>query len=274
MDAIRSGIAGMSVERANARHDAFARAEALERRLLPLVAGLSVVILILVYAGFRAERSRSLAQAEAEQAGALREANARAELLARERNHRVKNLFSVILSIVTLSGRKQASSREVVEDIRARVRALSLAHSASQGGYGTARIELGPVIAKTMEPYADDGGLRVRVEGPEIDLPARTVTPIGLIVHELATNAVKYGALSVEGGMVDIGWNVEESEAGPRLVLHWVETGGPPLPAGVAEAGEGFGSKMTTLAAGQLRGTIEREWPAAGAVARLKFPLD
>jgi two-component sensor histidine kinase len=273
MDAIRREIAALSLEKANQRRESFAQAATLEQRLLPLIGVLGLAILALIYAGFRSERSRSLAQAEAEQAGALREANERIELLARELNHRVKNLFSVILSIVTLSGRKQASNREVVADIRARVRALSLAHSASQGGYGIAQVELGPVIAKTMEPYADDGGKRVRVNGSRVLLPARMVTPIGLIIHELATNAVKYGALSVETGTVDIRWETAGSEADMQLLtMSWIETGGPAITAETAASG-GFGSQMTTLAAGQLGGAIEREWPEAGAVVRLKFPL-
>ena len=271
MDAIRSEIATLSLAKAEERRTAFARAAALERRLLPLIGILGLAILALIYAGFRSERSRSLAQAEAEQAGALREANERIELLARELNHRVKNLFAVILSIVALSGRKQAPSREVVDDIRARIRALSLAHSASLGGHGADRVELGPVIARTMEPYADEGGTRVQVSGPKVELPARMVTPLGLIVHELATNAVKYGALSAEGGTVAIGWELDEDAA--LQVLRWIETGGPAIDAAAAAQAGGFGSQMTVLAAGQLGGAIERDWPATGAVVRLTIPL-
>jgi two-component sensor histidine kinase/CHASE3 domain sensor protein len=271
MDAIRNEIGRLSLASSARRRDAFVRAAGLELRLLPLIGVLGLAILALVYAGFRAERSRSLAEAEAEQATALREANQRIELLARELNHRIKNLFSVILAIVTLSGRKQAPSHELVNDIRDRIRALSLAHSASQGGYGTARVGLGPVILTTMEPYADDGATRVRVNGPEVDLPVRMVTPLGLIIHELATNAVKYGALSVESGTVDIRWQIESDGAKALLTLSWVEAGGPPVVPGIA--GDGFGSQMTTLAARQLGGSMEREWPMTGAVARLKFPL-
>ncbi|RZJ98041.1 MAG: hypothetical protein EOO76_17600 [Novosphingobium sp.] len=270
MDAIRREISRMSLDKAQRRRTAFASAEIFERRLLPLIGVLSLAILALIYAGFRAERSRSLAQAEADQAAALREANARVELLARELNHRVKNLFSVILSIVSLSGRKQASSREVVDDIRARIRALSLAHSASQGGYGTPTTELGPVIVKTMEPYADGDGTRVRVGGPRIELPARMITPLGLIVHELATNAVKYGALSVPEGAVEIAWTVAPDG---HLSLTWSERGGPAIAGETGTGAAGFGSQMTTLAASQLGGTIAREWPEQGAIARLKFPL-
>jgi two-component sensor histidine kinase/CHASE3 domain sensor protein len=274
MDAIRSEIGRMSLACADRRRDAFARAETLERRLLPLVAILGIAILALVYAGFRAERSRSLAEAEAEQAATLREANARTELLARELNHRVKNLFSVILSIVTLSGRKQASGSEILGDIRDRIRALSLAHSASLGSQGMTRAALGPVVVTTMEPYADDGGMRVRINGPDVELPVRMVTPLGLIIHELATNAAKYGALSVESGAVDIHWEIDRSNpAAPSLSLSWIETGGPPIAPEMAAGAGGFGTHMTTLAARQLGGALEREWPISGAVARLKFPL-
>lgn len=273
MDAIRREIARLSLDRASRRREAFERAASFESRLLPLVGVLSLIILVLVYAGIRAEGRRSLAEAEAEQAAALREAKEQTELLARELNHRVKNLFSVILSIVSLSGRKQASSREVVEDIRARVHALSLAHSASQGGYGTAHVELGPVIVSTMEPYGDGSGTRVRVSGPEVQLPARMVTPLGLIVHELATNAVKYGGLSIPEGRVEIAWRIDAEAGGqPQLALSWTESGGPAIDPAQAERA-GFGSQMTRLAAGQLGGTLEREWPESGAIVRLKFPL-
>ena len=179
----------------------------------------------------------------------------------------------MILSIVALSGRKPGTAREVVDDIRARIRALSLAHSASQGGYGTDSTELAPLIVKTMEPYAEAGeaaAARVHVQGPRLDLPARMITPLGLIVHELATNAVKYGALSQAEGRVEIEWVVT---AGRELVLTWRERGGPAVTMAADDAPGGFGTQMTALAAGQLGGAIEREWPAEGAIARLKFPL-
>lgn len=274
MDAIRAAITGETRERARHRRDAFERALALERLLLPLIAVLGLAILGLVITGFRAERSRAAAAAAAEQAAALREANERAQLLARELSHRVKNLFSVILSIVTLSGRKQGTSREVVESIRARIHALSLAHATSQGGGEDANVRLDAVVAATMEPYADEEGERVRIGGPEVQLPVRMVTPIGMIVHELATNAVKYGALSVEGGTVQIRWQLLADGDRRRLTLDWVEDCGSGLADPVtAPPSAGFGSQMTTLAARQLGGSLEREWPATGAVVRLAFPL-
>lgn len=276
MEAVRTAVASEGARSARQRRQAFSRAATLEQRLIPLIAILGVAIVALVAAGFRAERSRATAAAEAEQAAALREANERAQLLARELNHRVKNLFSVILSIVSLSGRKQASSSgDVVESIRARIHALSLAHAASQGGVAGTSVSMGPVIEKTMEPYADREHSRIRIAGPELELPVRMITPLGLIIHELATNAVKYGALSVEGGTVEICWEVTRGDAGSadEVTLRWAEAGGPPLAAGGEPHATGFGSQMTVLAAHQLGGGITREWPESGAAARLVFPL-
>jgi two-component sensor histidine kinase/CHASE3 domain sensor protein len=275
MDALRGEISRLGAEKAQKRRDAFARATALENRLLPLIGVLSLAILGLVVAGFRIERSRARSAAEAEQASALREANDRAQLLARELNHRVKNLFSVILSIVTLSARKQAPTAQIVEDIRARIHALSRAHVASQGKVGEATVRLGDTIDETMKPYADAEGRRVRCGGPEVELPVRMVTPIGLIIHELATNAAKYGALTTEVGSVEIAWDIADDPQGQQqLTLSWMETGGPALSSDPgSHDGTGFGSRMTVLAASQLGGRMEREWPTSGAIARLIFPI-
>jgi two-component sensor histidine kinase len=275
MDALRAEIARQMAIRAGLRSAAFQRANQQENRLLPLIGVLGIAIMALIIAGFRTERSRARSAAKADQAMVLGEANERNELLARELNHRVKNLFSVVLSIVTLSGRKQASASEIVSDIRARIHALSRAHSTSQGSGEQGIVELGPIIAQMMAPYADDEGKRVRVNGAAVAVPVRMVTPIGLILHELATNAAKYGALSTRDGCVDISWAIESpAEDAGKLQLTWIETGGPTLAFDSgAPTHAGFGSQMTVLAAGQLGGAFEREWAAAGMKCRLSFPL-
>jgi two-component sensor histidine kinase/CHASE3 domain sensor protein len=276
MEAIRREIDRQSLNAATRRREAFARTDALELRLLPLSGILGLAIVALVYAGFRSEGRRRLAEAEAAQADALRAAKEQTDLLARELNHRVKNLFAVILSIVALSSRKQAPSDEIVDDIRARIRALSLAHAASQGeDYGTSQVELGAVIAKTTAPYADAGGQRVRADGPRVMLPAAMVTPIGLIIHELATNAVKYGALSMPEGAVEIDWRIDDTDPdAPHVALTWAETGGPPVDHTQAGApSTGFGSRMTAASAAQLGGRLDREWLPSGLVTRLWFPM-
>lgn len=275
MDAIRSEVGIMIAREENDRAAAFAKASRLEHYLLPLIAVLGVLTLALVFLALRTEQRRSAAEAEAAQAEALRAANERANLLAGELNHRVKNLFSTILSIVSLSARKQAATREVIDDIRSRIMALSRAHIASQGREGDELVEIGTVIASTLQPYADSDGDngRVAVAGPEIEISVRAVTPLGLVVHELATNAVKYGALSSEGGKLDVSWRLVPHADGPRVELVWRETGGPaPHPETKLTSG-GFGTRMIALAIEQMGGTLDRQWPETGAVAHFEFPV-
>jgi two-component sensor histidine kinase len=101
------------------------------------------------------------------------------------------------------------------------------------------------------------------------------VTPIGLIMHELATNAAKYGAFSADGGTVGVSWELLPDPEGDRLVrLRWEEQGGPAPQVG--EGGPditGFGTRMTALAVSQLGGTLDRQWPASGAIAQFEFPV-
>jgi two-component sensor histidine kinase len=147
-----------------------------------------------------------------------------------------------------------------------------------------------------MRPYADgvaEGVAgRVRLSGPPVDLPARMITPMGLLIHELATNGVKYGALSVERGVVEIRWQVVTALDGTRnLALSWNESGGPALmveraetAVGASAAGAaaidgraapnaGFGSRLTAMAAQQMGGTLQRSWPETGARVELLCPI-
>ncbi|MBO9602124.1 MAG: CHASE3 domain-containing protein [Novosphingobium sp.] len=275
MDTIRIEARRLMDQKRDSRLTSVARINRLEANLLPLIGVLGLMTLGLVVLAMVTEQRRAAAAAEAEQAEALRAANERVNLLARELNHRVKNLFSVILSIVSLSARGNAPRDVMIEDIRARIRALALAHSATQGGDGNEAIDLRTTIAATLEPYALNNGERVSIAGPDVAVPVRMVTPIGLIVHELATNAAKYGAFSAEGGKVRVSWELVPGPQGGALVrLAWREEGGPPpaVPAGTTEA-SGFGTRMIALAVSQLGGRLERHWPAAGAIAHFEFPV-
>jgi two-component sensor histidine kinase len=276
MDELRAEVRELVANEERTRSEAFDRASGLERNLLPLMGVLGALTIGLVLLALRAEQRRSAAEAEAAQAGALRAANERANLLASELNHRVKNLFSTTLTIVSLSARKRAPLDEVIEDIRDRILALSRAHIASQGGDSEGTTGLETVIAGTLQPYADGSGERVAIAGPQVEIPVRMVTPLGLIFHELATNAAKYGAFSADDGTVELTWEtVEEPEGIPRVRLVWREKGGPPMRAdGERPVSAGFGTRMIDLAADQLGGTIDRRWPASGAVVRLEFPVN
>jgi len=270
MDDYRATVSRLEGEQAALQRQAMDKARAVEARAVPIIVLLGASIFGLVIGGFWLERRTAQAEAAARDAEGLREAHARAELLARELNHRVKNLFAVILSIVILSAREETDVKRLVANIRSRIYALSLAHGVSQGQSDAANVRLGDLISAILKPYEDEQG-RVRLEGGEVRLPVEAVTPLGLVIHELATNAAKYGAFSTESGSTEVCWNMREGKAGPEVELLWKEHHGPAV---TPEREAGFGSILLEKAALQLGGRLERDWLANGVCARLVFPLE
>ena len=260
-----------------ALRDALAVARRVEARTLPILGVLGFAILALVALGFWLARRAALAEMAVRDAEELRLARARSDLLAHELNHRVKNLFAVILSIVSLSGRGQSDVGTVVRNIRERIHALSTAHSVSQGKVGTTSVSLRNVVTAILEPYVPGAGShhpetasRLSLSGDTVDLPVKVVTPLGLVIHELATNAVKYGALSTDAGRVTVTWTINGEVDPAALRLVWIERGGP----GVSQSRtDGFGSAMMMQAATQLDGRLERDWRPDGLQVMLEFPL-
>lgn len=270
MDDYRATVSQLEREQTTLQRRAIDKARAVEAHAVPIIILLGASIFGLVIGGFWLERRTARAEAAARDAEGLREAHARAELLARELNHRVKNLFAVILSIVILSAREETDVKTLVANIRSRIYALSLAHAVSQGQSDTDDVGLGDLISAILKPYEDEQG-RVRLEGEDVRLPVKAVTPLGLVIHELATNAAKYGAFSTDGGSTEVRWTRREGQAGPEVELLWKEYHGP----AVTHAGEaGFGSMLLEKAALQLGGRVERDWSADGVFARLVFPLE
>lgn len=176
------------------------------------------------------------------------------ELLAREVDHRAKNALAVVQGVVSLT--RAATKEQFVEAVRGRIAALGRAHSllaqnSWQGG------DLGQIVADETQGYSRAG--QVTASGPRVALKPSAVQPLGLLLHELATNAVKYGSLSADAGSVDVVWTVGGDG---ELVLQWDERGGPP----VREPGEGgFGSTLIReVATRQLGGTLQIAWPVTG----------
>ncbi|MGR3435422.1 MAG: CHASE3 domain-containing protein [Shimia sp.] len=280
MDRFRAEVAALEDEEQAILTAALTRAEVIEARTLPILAMLTAAVVGLVVMGLWLERRTATAEARAREADELRLARERSDLLARELNHRVKNLFSVILSIVSMSGRGASEEvRRTVASLRERIHALSLAHAVSQGQLDREIIGLGELLTSTLAPYRGGEGAdgRLTLDGPPVEVPVKEVTPLGLVMHELATNAAKYGALSVPEGSVVVRWEqLAPGEAppdagdGPALRLTWTERGGP---AAEEPGHEGFGSIMLRQAARQLRGTVERRWTADGLEAELVLPL-
>lgn len=265
MDRLRRALRELEAieqEQLDAASGATARAES---RVLPLLGALFGLLLIALVLGYRLVGRAARAEAEAAQASALAEARDRADLLAGELNHRVKNLFAVILAIVRMTGKSVPEARPVVDRIAERIHALLAAHEVTQGKAGSGTGSLQALIETAVKPYLSSER-EVALSGPPVELSSRQVTPLGLVLHELTTNAVKYGCWS-RGGLLRVDWRTE----GAELAIDWREAGG----GGSVEAGRtGFGSLLMTSASRQLRGTIERDFTPDGVHVAMRIPLD
>ena len=194
-------------------------------------------------------------------------------LLIREMDHRVKNLFTLASSVVLLSARSAHSVADLVSAVSARLRALAQAHALTippiPNTVSKARktTTLHALIRTILAPYDDtvDNEPRAAVTGPDIAVGGDALTSFALLLHEFATNAAKYGALSTPDGRIDIACKQEKD----RFVLIWTESGGPPVDR--RSDGEGFGSLLARGAVqGQLGGEIIRDWTPSGLCIRLE----
>lgn len=264
MERLRRAIREMERIEYEMLSDATAETARAEARVVPMLGGLALLLVLTMLSALRLAGRAARAETEAAQAAALGEARDRADLLARELNHRVKNLFAVVLAIVQLSARDRPEAKPVTDSIAERIRALLTAHEVSQGELEKQVASLTALIETTLAPYRSDK-LRASIEGEDIMLPAKQVTPLGLVLHELTTNAVKYGAWA-KGGTIDVSWKRVDD----TLELIWREKG-----AGLAERPErqGFGSMLMTSAARQFGGSLEREFDEDGAKVTITLPV-
>lgn len=186
------------------------------------------------------------------------------DLLAREVDHRAKNALAVVQAVVSLT--RAATKDEFIDAVRGRISALGRAHSLLaqnrwQGG------DLGQIVTDETQGYGREG--QVRISGPRTSLRPSAVQPVGLLVHELATNAVKYGALSADTGRVEAGWTILPDSV---LRLHWIEFGGPAVSA---PASKGFGSTLIReVVQRQLGGALQIDWPAEGMQLAARIPAE
>ena len=192
----------------------------------------------------------------------------RQTLLLHELNHRVRNTLTTVQSLAR-QGRRDNDRGERLEG---RILALSKTHDLlSRDDWGGAPLRL--VIENEFAPFQDGQGHRFSLDGPDLDLPPRYVLALGMMIHELTTNAAKYGALATEHGQVSVTWRVM---TGPdetrRLSLVWRETGGPPV---VAPVRTGFGTRLITGGIHrELGGSVDLSFPPEGARCVIDVPLD
>ena len=201
-----------------------------------------------------------------------RRAEEQQHLMLREMDHRVKNLFAVTSSVVMLSARSAATPRDLAVSVSGRLNALARAHSLttpgpSEAGAGQRQATtIHALIDTLMSPYDGDAGAarRVIVTGADIELSGSAVTSFALLLHEFATNAAKYGALSVPAGRVEIAC----ARNGEQFSLEWSENGGPAIEQPPQMAG--FGSVLaSSTVKSQLSGEITRDWRPEGLRIRM-----
>jgi PAS domain S-box-containing protein len=194
------------------------------------------------------------------------------EVLSRELSHRIKNIFAVIGSLISMSARQSPEHRDFAMRIRQRIGALGRAHEFVRPHSEESRkpgIEttLHSLVAEILSPYpAFDAG-RIEISGDDEPVDDRSATPLALLIHELATNATKYGSLSNERGRVRISTRVE----GEEFILEWAEFDGPPV-SGEPER-TGFGTALTEISIrDQLGGELAREWNETGLKVIVRVP--
>jgi two-component sensor histidine kinase len=228
-----------------------------------LIAGLLLGLLVMIIAQLiirRATEDRRTLDLMTQQA-AIRNS------LTRELNHRVKNTLANVLSIVALTRRRATDIDDFADGLGARLRALSATHDLlSQSNWSDAPV--GEIVRSELAPYMGSAEGHVTLDGPEISLAPKDAMSLGLAIHELATNAAKYGALSVPGGNVSVTWRFVSSDLAE---IRWRESGGPP----VSEPEKrGFGRDLIEkIVAHELRSKVDLQFRPEGVECTLQVPV-
>jgi two-component sensor histidine kinase len=188
-------------------------------------------------------------------------------VVAREMQHRVKNSLAVVGAIASQSLRGQSDANTAMEAFLARLHALSSATDLTLRRHFT-EVTLNDLVQVIIQPYDDRRTSPFKIAGDEVTLSANFATPLGMVLHELCTNAVKYGSLSATSGWVEISW---ETTPEKLLQLVWQERGGPPV--SVPEH-RGFGTKLfTQLVAVELKGSLASSFQPTGLRCEIQFQI-
>ncbi|WP_298285131.1 CHASE domain-containing protein [Novosphingobium sp.] len=232
---------------------------------LTLLFGLLVATLLLVLARLLTQQAMEdrIALSWFEQQSSIRNS------LTRELNHRVKNTLANVLSIISLTRRRSDSVPEFADSLEGRIRALSATHDLlTQSDWGTTPVSA--VVLAEIAPYAQDEQRHLEIGGPDVELAPNDALSLGLAIHELATNAAKYGALSVESGSVKISWEMAGEDVAR---IEWAERGGPPINPDTRRK-RGFGTELIEkIVAHELRHPVDLKFEPEGVRCSLLIPV-
>lgn len=201
----------------------------------------------------------------------LREANDHLAVVSKEAVHRSKNLLAVVMSLARQTARGVSDVPDFLDKLTGRLNALSNANATVLGTDQSGTAPLAEIARAQLEPLLQTYPERLTLDGPDVAIDAERAQQVSLALHELATNAVKYGALSTEAGSVRLSWSTGPQDGAHGVTLVWQETGGDAPPSG----DEGFGTALLTKAVpNMLDGTATRSLDPDGLRYELSFPLD
>ncbi len=190
-------------------------------------------------------------------------------LLTRELHHRVKNTLATVQAIMGSTARSATTIEEFRVALIDRIGSLAKTHLllSDEGGV----VYVADIVRKELDAFDDGSETRVRLSGPPVELPSQLAVMLGMALHELTTNAAKFGALSVYGGKVEVNWSVTIGADRRTLNVDWVESGGPPV---AAPSRQGFGSRLLQIVLpGQVQATTRVEFLTDGLRVNCIVPL-
>lgn len=239
------------------------RAMLSEVSVITLLAGLIVASLALAIAWLLTRQAADARQV----IGILEEQAAIRNTLTRELNHRVKNTLANVLSIISLTRRRASDIDSYADALDGRIRALSATHDLlTQSEWGTTPVR--SVIEVEMAPYTLGRGTTVEMDGPQVELAPNDALSLGLAIHELATNAAKFGALSVPKGHVSVLWDLVSENL---VRVRWKESGGPTV---APERPRGFGTELIEkIVAHELRNPVDLVFEPSGVRCTMLIPV-
>ena len=198
------------------------------------------------------------------------------ELIAGEMSHRVKNLLAIAAGLTAITSRSAKTAEDMARELTHRLTALGRAHDLVRPGPGQkerheAKALLGDLLSILLAPYDDMGALsgRARVSVPRVAVGESAATMLAMVVHELATNSLKHGALSTVEGILDVSCTLHDKDA----VILWIERNGPPVTAPTGPMG--YGMKLVSRGvSNQFNGSIAFDWSKEGLIATLRMQKD
>lgn len=200
------------------------------------------------------------------------------QLVSEEVDHRMKNLLATTSGLISLSQRHAATPKELGTQLRQRIQAMGHSINLLRGSLHGGKADMREAILAALEPLGLAEGERLAFDGPPLSLNGATIISLSLICHELGTNALKYGALSVEGGRILVSWRIvpatgaDEDAADEMIELVWKEIGGPPVGS---PSRQGFGTELVTRMASSFGGgPSQMDYAPDGLVVRLSMLSD